>query len=236
VAGGHIPGDIAIALEQAIASLAISHCGPIFGDRRDLSALVAQYVTILDVHGADAVINAIRQCWASAFSQRVAAYRAAQSQNEVSSMAVLVQRLICADAAGVAFTANPVTGDRTETVVSAVRGLGERLVSGQASPDEWVVKGNEAVRKRAPEEAIDESHVLAIAKLARRVEAHFGSPQDIEWVMADAQLFLVQARPITTLPAQTIVRSSDRRRASGSARPAITASTIADVPRSAGGF
>jgi pyruvate,water dikinase len=103
----------------------------------------------------------------------------------------------------VAFTANPLTGDRTEVVISAVRGLGERLVSGQASPDEWSVRGSDAVCRTASEEAIDENDARAVAELARRVEAHFGGvPQDIEWAIAGGQLFLLQARPITALPEQ----------------------------------
>lgn len=115
-----------------------------------------------------------------------------------------------AEVAGVAFTANPVTGDRTETLVSAVRGLGDRLVSGEASPDEWIVRDGRATPRSAPEGAIDADKARAVAHLARRAEAHFaGEPQDIEWAVADGEVFLLQARPITTLsdlkPAQVEV-------------------------------
>src|SRR5262249_8597155 len=103
------------------------------------------------------------------------------------------------------FTAHPLTGDRSETLVSAVRGLGERLVSGQASPDEWVVKGSAASCQRAPEGAINAAQALAIAELARRVERHFGSPQDMEWAIAAGQLYLLQARPITAISEQQLV-------------------------------
>jgi rifampicin phosphotransferase len=123
-----------------------------------------------------------------------------KGQTTYAGMAVLVQQLVAADAAGVAFSANPVNGRRDETVVSAVRGLGERLVSGQASPDEWIVNGSTAIRSRAPEQAIDENQAHAIAEMARQAEAHFGSPQDIEWAIAGGELFLLQSRPITTLP------------------------------------
>ncbi len=112
-------------------------------------------------------------------------------------MAVLVQRLVPANAAGVAFTANPVTGNRAETVVSAVKGLGDRLVSGQVSPDEWLVKGEDTICQRSQEDTIDAAQARAVAELARRVEAHFGAPQDIEWAFVGGQLFLLQARPIT---------------------------------------
>jgi pyruvate,water dikinase len=84
--------------------------------------------------------------------------------------------LIQADAAGVAFTANPVTGVRDEALVSAVRGLGERLVSGQDDPDEWVVTANGMECRRAPEGAVDQAQVRTVADLARRIEAHFGQP------------------------------------------------------------
>lgn len=106
------------------------------------ASFAGQYETILGARGYEELAKAVRQCWASAFSARVAAYKHNKRQASESSMAVLVQQLVAADAAGVAFTANPVNGRRDETVVSAVRGLGERLVSGQASPDEWIVSGS----------------------------------------------------------------------------------------------
>jgi len=164
------------------------------------ASFAGQYETILDVRGYEALVNAVRQCWASAFSARVAAYKHSKEQTNHASMAVLVQQLVPADAAGVAFTANPVNGRRDETVVSAVRGLGERLVSGQASPDEWIVSDRHATCTSAPEKAIDENQVRAIAEMARQAEAHFGSPQDVEWAIADGQLFVLQSRPITALP------------------------------------
>ena len=124
-------------------------------------------------------------------------------------MAVLVQRQVEASAAGVAFTANPVTGDRAETVISAVQGSGERLVSGQATPDEWIVRDQEAVCRAAREGAIDANQALAVAALARRVEAHFGgTPQDIEWALVGDELFLLQARPITALPEPVVWKAS----------------------------
>lgn len=168
-------------------------------DLEDFS-FAGQYETILGVQGYAALIDAVHQCWASAFSARVAVYKRRKDQSAPSSMAVLVQVMVDAVAAGVAFTANPVNGRRDETVVSAVRGLGERLVSGQAAPDEWVLSGGDAKCVRAPEEAIDESQARLVAKLARQAEAHFGAPQDVEWAIAAGQLFILQSRPITILP------------------------------------
>ena len=207
VANAPLPSDIADAIRAAVeplngTGLAVRSSGV----AEDLAgaSFAGQYETILGVHGYDAVADAVRQCWASAFSARVATYKSSKGQTNHASMAVLVQQLVQADAAGVAFTANPVNGHRDETVVSAVRGLGERLVSGNASPDEWIVRGQDAVRNSAPEDAIDATQARAIATMARQAEAHFGSPQDVEWAIANGELFMLQARPITTLREQTI--------------------------------
>ncbi|WP_169514513.1 PEP/pyruvate-binding domain-containing protein [Actinokineospora enzanensis] len=164
------------------------------------SSFAGQYTTVLAVVGIDALVTAVRACWASAFSARVASYRAANGIDRAPSMAVLVQHLVPATAAGVAFTANVVTGDRTEVLVSAVRGLGERLVSGLVTPDEWVVGTDGARRTHSSEDAVTAARVVEVAELARAVEAHFdGVPQDIEWAVDGAGLHLLQARPITTL-------------------------------------
>jgi phosphohistidine swiveling domain-containing protein len=200
---GIFPLGVANALKNAAAAIGdVALAVRSSGVAEDLpsASFAGQYETVLNVRGAKALLSAVRHCWASAFSDAVTTYRRAQGQSGVPRMAILVQRLMAASAAGVAFTANPVTGDRTETVVSAVRGLGERLVSGQASPDEWLVKGSSATCLRAPEGAITEAQAQAIAELARRVEAHFGTPQDVEWAIACDQLFLLQSRPITALP------------------------------------
>jgi hypothetical protein len=94
-------------------------------------------------------------------------------------------------AAGVAFSANPVTGDRDETVISAVRGLGEQLVSGQAEADEWVVRRTEATCRRVVDGALSPEQALA-----RRIAEHFGGPQDVEWAFASGALAILQARPM----------------------------------------
>jgi len=198
-----MPPDVADAVLAAAASLGD---GPLAvrssGVAEDLAdaSFAGQYDTVLGVRGADALLAAVKQCWASAFSSRVTAYQQARDLG-VGRMAVLIQRLVLAEAAGVAFTANPVTGERTEIVVSAVGGLGERLVSGEARPDDWVILGQEAICRAAPEGAIHASQALTVAELARAVEAHFGgAPQDIEWALTGNDLFLLQARPITALP------------------------------------
>jgi len=204
VAAATLPTDVVDALLTAAERLGdVPLAVRSSGVAEDLpnASFAGQYETVLDVRGADALLAAVRRVFVSAFSRRVTAYRATQVPRATVRMAVLVQRLIAADAAGVAFTANPVTGDRAETVISAVQGSGERLVSGQATPDEWIVRNQEAMCRAAPEGAIDANQALAVAELARRVEVHFGgTPQDIEWALAGGQMVLLQARPITALP------------------------------------
>jgi pyruvate,water dikinase len=163
------------------------------------ASYAGQYETVLGVEGLAAVAAAIRRCWVSGFAERVTAYERGRAATKPRGMAVLIQRLVLADAAGVAFTANPVSGARDETLVSAVRGLGDRLVSGEATPDEWTVRGDRIECGGGARGAIDAEQARSIAELARRIEAHFGAPQDIEWALAGGTLFLLQARPITAL-------------------------------------
>jgi len=163
------------------------------------ASFAGQYETILNVEGEETLESAVLQCWASSFSPRVTAYRDAHGLSAVD-MAILIQKMVPADAAGVAFSADPVSGDRDTVVIDAVRGLGESLVSGEATPDDWIVKGEEAHCKHAPQGVIKAAQALEIAKMAKRIEDHFGTPQDIEWALADDQLYILQARPITTLP------------------------------------
>jgi rifampicin phosphotransferase len=176
------------------------------------ASYAGQYETVLDVR-LDELPQAVRQVVDSAASARVSAYRQAHPQAATADpsgsgagMAVLVQVMVPAEAAGVAFTANPLTGARDEVVVTAVRGLGERLVSGQATGDQWLVRDDQARRTRASEQAISADQAGQVAALARRVQAHFGSPQDLEWAIAtdpggtEGGLWLLQARPMTALP------------------------------------
>jgi pyruvate,water dikinase len=193
------------ALQLGQAPLAVRSSGV----AEDLSgaSFAGQYETVLNVHGANALITAVKRCWASVFSERVVAYSKSKGMLTPPRMALLIQRMIVPDAAGVAFSANPVTGDLAEVVVSAVRGLGERLVSGQASPDEWVIKDGKAVVRASPEGAINAEKVQEIAELAKQAETHFGSPQDIEWAISSNSLYLLQSRPITTLPGKDTMMS-----------------------------
>ncbi|HEV2360090.1 MAG TPA: PEP/pyruvate-binding domain-containing protein, partial [Acidimicrobiales bacterium] len=196
---GAIPVDVWDAIESHLDQLG---AGPVAvrssGTAEDLAgaSYAGQYESVLGVEGHDAVAGAIARCLTSASSDVVRAYRGSDAPVR---MAVLIQRMVPAEAAGVAFTANPITGD-LELLVSAVRGLGDRLVSGEATPDEWVVRGDSLTSVRSSEGALDEDRVREIAELARAVERLFGSPQDVEWAVAAGEVFLLQARPITALP------------------------------------
>jgi len=181
------------------------------GTAEDLAtaSFAGQHDTFLNVSGADALLAAVRACWASLWTPRAVAYRRehgwgtagdGNAQDSDLALAVVVQRMIPADAAGVAFTANPLTGDRTETIISAVCGLGERLVSGEGAADEWVVRREQATCRYASEGALDAGRALAVSQLARRIADAFGTPQDVEWAFKGNDLFVLQARPMTALP------------------------------------
>ena len=166
------------------------------------ASFAGQYETVLGVSGQAAVLDAVRHVRRTAADERVVAYRRAHGPAGDDGVAVLLQRMVASEASGVAFTANPLTGIREETVVTATHGLGEALVGGEAAGEQWVVRGGVAVRdRRAPSAVLDEAQALAVAELARQVETAFdGVPQDIEWAFADDELYLLQARPMTALP------------------------------------
>ncbi|MFE5564694.1 PEP/pyruvate-binding domain-containing protein [Amycolatopsis japonica] len=197
-----LPDDVASAIDEAFAALGD---GPVAvrssAVDEDLAEMsyAGQYDSVLDVRGREALESAVRTCWQSAFSDRVSAYRAEDQSQDVPRVAVLVQRMVDATAAGVAFSANPVTGDRQEVRINAVQGLADRLVSGHVSPDEWSVRAA-ADQVAGAEGAIDSTQATRIAELARDIERLFGTPQDIEWAIECDRVWLLQARPITALP------------------------------------
>jgi len=157
-----------------------------------------QFETVLNVSGSN-VIKAAKQVWQSGFSQTVETYREVKSGGKAEAPAIIVQRMIDAKAAGVAFSADPVSGRRNVVVISAIDGLAEQLVSGEADGEDWII-GADGVPESAPEApahlALNDAQ--AIATLAQKAEALFGSPQDIEWAIDAQGLHILQARPITT--------------------------------------
>jgi rifampicin phosphotransferase len=163
------------------------------------ASYAGMYETVLNVP-ADELAAATDRSISSGGGVRVAAYAAA-SHGTDGHLAVIIQRMVAPAAAGVVLTADPITGDRRSTVISAVRGIGDRLVSGEAIGDEWVVVGGEATPRRQLEHALDHRQAIQVASEARRIAAARGAPQDIEWAIdADGTLWILQARPMTALP------------------------------------
>jgi phosphohistidine swiveling domain-containing protein len=188
------------------------------------AAFAGQQDTYLGVAGADGVVDAVRRCWASLWTDRAIAYRRRLGIEPAEvAIAVVVQSLVDAEVAGVLFTADPVTGTRGRTVIDASAGLGESVVSGLVTPDHFVVGedgvtlswsaglGEVVIRPTAggvrreagtatAKPILDDAQVATLARLGAEVETHFGRPQDIEWVLAGGSIFLVQSRPMTALP------------------------------------
>ncbi|WHT21041.1 PEP/pyruvate-binding domain-containing protein [Crossiella sp. CA-258035] len=191
------------------------------------ASFAGQQDTYLNVVGAQALLDAVRRCWASLWTDRAVSYRETNRiEHATVRLAVVVQRMVEAEVAGVMFTANPVTGRRDEVVVDASPGLGEAVVSGSVNPDHFVLDGHTgAIRQtRLGDKLVvirgkvgggTEEHTRGLADdqpclspgqlrdlvtLGRRVQQHYGSPQDTEWAIdAHGTLWLTQARPITTL-------------------------------------
>jgi pyruvate,water dikinase len=163
------------------------------------------YETFLDVD-VDGLADAVRRCFAAARTDRVRAYQNRRAPDSApSTMAVLVQVMVDAGAAGVAFTAHPVTGARDQTVVTAVAGLGESLVGGEQTGEEWTVTGDARPRRTRPSsdgaDVLGETQAGQVAAMAAGIAAHYDRPQDIEWAVdPNGKLWLLQARPMTALP------------------------------------
>ena len=166
------------------------------------ASFAGQYDTFLDVAGERALIDAVRRCWASLWTPRAVDYRRQRQWSDDVSLAVVVQEMVDAEWAGVLFTADPVTGRRDRMVVEAVRGLGEKLVSGEATGHRYLVsKDSGAGIPSAPMDADLPPRLMAeLARSAREAERHFGGPQDLEWAYAGGECWLLQARPMTALP------------------------------------
>lgn len=195
-------------LQQALATLGAG--GTLLAVRSSASdedgaqhSFAGQLESFLNVPPAE-VAARIVDVWRSGFSERVYAYRRQHNLPlPPRPPAVIVQRMVPADVAGVAFSADPVSGRRGVAVVSAVRGLGEALVSGAADADTYHVERDGTISERslirAGDPILTDAQVQAVAGLARQVERIAQRPQDIEWALAGDQLYLLQARPITTL-------------------------------------
>ncbi len=168
-------------------------------------SFAGQYETILGVRSLDECIDAIRRCWALLWTERAYEYRRRNGiDHRQVEMAVIVQRQIEPDAAGVAFSLDPVTGSRSRIVIESCRGLGEALVSGTVQPDRILLrkKNLSLIRQNlaADSPSLDLKPARRLGRAVRRIERKLGSPQDVEWAIRDGTLWLLQARPITAIP------------------------------------
>jgi rifampicin phosphotransferase len=216
VAGYAALGDSPVAVRSSATAEDLPH-----------ASFAGQQDTYLHVVGARAVFHAVRRCWASLWTERAIIYRNTNGiDHSAVRLAVVVQKMVDAKVAGVMFTANPVTGHRSQTVIDASPGLGEAVVSGAVNPDHFVVDSatGEIIEQRLGDKRVEvrslpgggveyvkhdgsESRaclrvdqVRSLTELGQRVQAHYGSPQDTEWAVDTAgALWLTQARPITTL-------------------------------------
>jgi rifampicin phosphotransferase len=184
------------AVRLAVRSSAI-------GEDGSLASYAGLHETELD-RSIDQVPDAVRRCWASLWSAPALAYRARRGLPlDDAAMAVVVQQLVPADAAAVVFTRHPVTGNADQLVVTAVRGLGDAMVSGTVTPDTFVIERGdpgsvEITRGDDPEQAIDADALRALVDMCLAVEAEYGQPVDVEAALAGGRWYLLQARPITT--------------------------------------
>jgi phosphohistidine swiveling domain-containing protein len=182
------------------------------------AAFAGQQDTYLDVVGEPQLINAVQRCWESLWTERAISYRTRLGIDSTDvRIAVVVQRMINAEIAGVMFTADPVSGDRETIMIDASTGLGEAVVSGLVTPDHYVLDDQGRIREFHPGDP-DRTHRLpdrVLAELVRlgiAVAKHFGRPQDIEWAYAGDQAWLLQTRPMTALPPPPIELNAAQRR------------------------
>ena len=163
------------------------------------ASFAGQQDTFLNISGLEDVTKAVVRCFASLYNQRAVSYRAKNGFEESEvQMAVVVQKMVAAKAAGVMFIADPMTSDRLTMAIEAVEGLGEELVSGRRIPVTWTIKNG--VKKRSgAKPCLTDPQVTALAAMGKEIEKSFGSPQDIEWCFDGQKFYIVQSRGITTL-------------------------------------
>ncbi|HWE15259.1 MAG TPA: rifamycin-inactivating phosphotransferase [Solirubrobacteraceae bacterium] len=224
-----IPEDLASAITHALARLGeqAAYAVRSSATAEDLptASFAGQHDTYLNVLGSAAILHHVSRCWASLFTARAVTYRLRNGfDHRKIHMAVVVQQMVFPQAAGILFTADPVTSNRKVVCMEASFGLGEAVVSGLVNADVYKVRDGELVTKaiaakqlaihaspasgtqeqaieaeRQRQPALTDAQVVQLAQLGRRIEAHVGRPQDIEWCLAGDGFWIVQSRPITTL-------------------------------------
>jgi pyruvate,water dikinase len=224
VAAAEPPGAIAEAYEALGADVPVAVRSSAAAEDSDTASYAGQQETFLHVRGAEAVRSRVRDCWASFFSERAIFYRQRKGSLDDLGMAVVVQRMVHAEVAGVLFTCDPVQQRRDRMVVEAVLGLGEAAVSGEVTPDHYVLKRDGSVKRAQvavqpfaivpsaeggteqrpldPEEGgaqkLSDDVLRELARIGDDLEQRLGRPQDIEWALERGELYVLQARPVTT--------------------------------------
>ncbi|MEO2203341.1 phosphoenolpyruvate synthase [Paenibacillus pabuli] len=224
-----IPSDVVEAVSRYLSQYGDEHAYAVRSSAtaEDLphASFAGQQDTYLNIIGKEAILQHIRKCWASLFTDRAVIYRMQNGfDHSQVYLSVIIQKMVFPQASGILFTADPITSNRKVLSIDASFGLGEALVSGLVSADSYKVRGEEIIDKRIaakklaiyglkeggtetrmiePDrqktQTLTDQHILELARIGRQIEAYFGFPQDIEWCLADDTFFIVQSRPITTL-------------------------------------
>jgi len=224
-----IPSDVVKAVAHYLTRFGEEHAYAVRSSAtaEDLphASFAGQQDTYLNIIGVDSIMQHISKCWASLFTDRAVIYRMQNGfDHSHVSISVVIQRMLFPQASGILFTADPRTSNRKLLSIDASFGLGEALVAGLVSADCYKVREGEIVEKRIatkklaiygrreggtktqqlePDQqktqTITDQQILQLASIGRQIEAHFGSPQDIEWCLVDDAFYIVQSRPITTL-------------------------------------
>ncbi|TDK62934.1 phosphoenolpyruvate synthase [Bacillus salipaludis] len=224
-----IPSDVACAVTDYLSRYGDEHAYAVRSSAtaEDLphASFAGQQDTYLNIIGKEAILQHIRKCWASLFTDRAVIYRIQNKfDHKQVYLSVIVQRMVFPNASGILFTADPITSNRKLLSINASFGLGEALVSGLVSPDCYKVQENKIVdkmistkklaiygRKEGGTESVPidpdqqraqtltDQQIVQLARIGRQIEAYFGCPQDIEWCLVDDTFYIVQSRPVTTL-------------------------------------
>ncbi len=224
-----MPANIAKEIQQSFKRLGakfVAVRSSATAEDSKTAAWAGQLESFLNTTDKSLLLN-VKKCWASLFTPRAIFYRFGKGmEKDKISVAVVVQKMVASDAAGIAFSVHPVTQDRNQIIIEAALGLGEAVVSGSITPDSYVVgkkdfaiqdkkiinqkkglfKGKEGGTQwkdvsfaKGSQQTLSDKEILTLAKLVTKIERHYGFPVDVEWAKESGKLFIVQSRPITTL-------------------------------------
>jgi pyruvate, water dikinase len=201
ISSSHIPCEAGAECSCASQSISVAVRSSARAEDSDVASYAGQQETYLNVIGGDAVCARVLDCWASFFSERALFYRSRKGSLNDLGMAVVVQKMLNPRKSGVCFTADPVNHRRDRMIIEAVFGLGEPIVSGQVTPDHYVIDrlGNVKREQIVHQRVLEQREIRQLAEMGVELTRRFGSPQDIEWAIEGDQLYLLQSRPVTTL-------------------------------------